>query len=349
MMKGCVGTAVSLAARKARRRSAGPAGVGFCLALAALTGGPAGAAPPDASAPEPRIFAPGEISGPGNEGAPTFTPDGRTLFFEQTNGSWTTIVESHLIRGHWSKPALAPFADRWSSQQPTLSPDGRVLIFESTRPDPALGKPHTSAHLYRVDRTAAGWSAPVELPATVNIARRVFKPSIAANGDLYFMADVGHDIGAPPQWRLHVARYVGGHYAQAEQLAFSDGQYSDVDPYIAPDQRYLIFSARDRPPFKDGHEHLFVTYRRGTGWSAPEPLRYAGDQSGADDGEAQVGPDGRTLYFTSGRVVNVAPDRSRVQVVADLARMALWNNGNSNVWTVPLPDAAQARSPSRRG
>ena len=335
------GAMMSRGAAEVRRRWTG---AGCCLALFALGAGPGGAAPPDGAAgPDPRIFAPGEISGPGNDGAPTFAPDGRTLFFERTNGSWTTILESHLVRGHWTRPVLAPFADRWTSQQPTLSPDGRVLIFESSRPDPALGKPHMSAHLYRVERTATGWSAPVELPATVNIARRVFKPSIAANGDLYFMADVGKDAGAPPQWRLHVSHYVDGRYRQAEQLALGDGEYSDVDPYIAPDQRYLIFSARDRPPFKDGHEHLFISYRRGASWSSPAPLRYAGDQSGADDGEAQVGPDGRTLYFTSGRVVSIAPDRSRQQVVADLARMDAWNNGNSNVWTLLLPDAAQAR------
>ena len=293
--------------------------------------------------PEPRIFAPGTISGPANDGAPTFTPDGRTLYFERTNGVWTTILESHLSGGRWSRPALASFMDRWSSQQPALSPDGRVLIFESTRPDAALGKPHTSAHLYRAERTAGGWSVPVELPPAVNIARRVFKPSIAANGDLYFMADAGHDVTAPPQWRLYRSRRADGRYAQAEPLAFSDGRYGDVDPYIAPDQSYLIFSSRDRPPFHDGHEHLFIVRRMQDGWSAPAALRYAGDESDADDGEAQVGPDGRTLYFTSGRTLPIAADRTRAQVAADLARMDAWDNSNANVWTLPFDPASATR------
>jgi hypothetical protein len=39
------------------------------------------AATPVVSAPAPEIFAPGEISGPANDGAPTFSPDGNTLFF----------------------------------------------------------------------------------------------------------------------------------------------------------------------------------------------------------------------------------------------------------------------------
>jgi hypothetical protein len=296
-----------------------------------------------AELPAPRIFAPGMISGPANDGAPAFMPDGRTLYFERSNGVWTTILESRLSRGRWSRPALAPFMDHWSSQQPAVSPDGRALIFESTRPDPALGKPHTSAHLYRVERTVHGWSRPVELPPTVNIARRVFKPSIAANGDLYFMADAGHDVTAPPQWRLYRSRLVAGRYGQAEPLSFSDGHYGDVDPYVAPDQSYLIFSSRDRPPFHDGHEHLFIVRRAGDGWSDPVALRYEGDESGADDGEAQVGPDGRTLYFTSGRTLPVAPDRTRAEVARDLARMEAWDNSNANVWTLPL--AALATGP----
>ena len=42
------------------------------------------AATPVVSAPVPEIFAPGEISGPANDGAPTFSPDGNTLFFTRS-------------------------------------------------------------------------------------------------------------------------------------------------------------------------------------------------------------------------------------------------------------------------
>ena len=294
----------------------------------------AAAGPAPADAPTPRLFAPDVVSGPANDGAPSFTPDGATLFFEQSNGTWSTIVMSVRVKGAWTRPVLAPFADQYSSQQPAVSPDGRYVIFESTRPAPALGAGKKAAHLYRVDRTARGWGQPVELPPSVNIARRVFKPSIAANGDLYFMADTGGGSGAPA-WRLYVARRTAGGYGQATQLPFSDGTYSDVDPYIAPDQRYLIFSSKNRAPFDDNHEHLFIVWRTPGGWSAPTPIRYAGD-GGADDGEANVGTDGRTLYFTSGRSVAPAPDRTRSQISADLRRMQGWDNSNANVWTLTI-------------
>ncbi len=55
------------------------------------------------------------------------------------------------------------------------------------------------------------------------------------------------------------------------------------------------------------------------------------------------------LGFVLLATASAAPDRSRPQVVADLARIELWNNGNSNVWTLPLPNAARMQSASRRG
>jgi WD40-like Beta Propeller Repeat len=61
------------------------------------------AATPVVSAPVPEIFAPGEISGPANDGAPTFSPDGNTLFFTRSTAQWTVIVESHKLNGHWSR------------------------------------------------------------------------------------------------------------------------------------------------------------------------------------------------------------------------------------------------------
>jgi Tol biopolymer transport system component len=305
-----------------------------------------GAAAQDVTLPAPTIFAPGEISGPANDGAPTFTPDGRTAFFERSNDKWSIIVTSDLREGHWSPAAVASFSGPMSDQQPALSPDGRTLIYVSMRrevlPDSG-GKAVPAAHLWRVTHTGGGWSLPVELPVTENISRRVFKPSIAANGDLFFMSDDGPGAPAAPKWRLYRSQMLRGEYASARSLSFSDGRFADVDPAIAPDQSYLIFSSRDRPPMNDGHEHLFVTFAHDGRWTSPIPLRYPDDQ-GYDDGEAQISPDGETLFFISGRSANVSPGRSRAQIVADLARMESWDNGNNNVWILPMRRYLSAHS-----
>src|ERR1700722_7180103 len=66
------------------------------------------AAVPSSPGPTPQIFAPGVISGPGNDGSPTFSPDGNTLFFTRSTSHWTIILESHQVQGKWSTPRVAP-------------------------------------------------------------------------------------------------------------------------------------------------------------------------------------------------------------------------------------------------
>src|SRR5580698_3405515 len=71
------------------------------------------AASPTIPLPEPQIFAPGVISGPANDGAPTFSPDGNTLFFTRSAAHWTVILESHKVHDEWTKPTLATFSGQW--------------------------------------------------------------------------------------------------------------------------------------------------------------------------------------------------------------------------------------------
>lgn len=319
----------------------------LCAGVATL--GHAQAAPLTTAAPE--IFAPGIISGPASDGAPTFTPDSKTLYFERTGGSWGFILESHLRNGRWSQPTIASFSGLWSDSQPALSPDGSRLVFVSWRPtvpttgmsaDAIKALPRAAA-MWEVRRTPGGWSDPVRLAETVNISPRVFKPSIAGNGNLYFMAKTD----SAPTFRLYRSEYRNNTYLKAEPLDFSDGNHTDVDPGVGPDESFLIFSSAGRAGPDDTHEHLYITFRSGAGWGSIQPLRYAGDyeKNPTDDGEAQLGRDNRTLYFTSGRASPIHADRTRAQAAEDFARLNLWDNGNSNVWTISLApwlDAARS-------
>ncbi len=308
-----------------------------------------GAQPAVISTAAPEIFAPGVISGPANDGAPTFTPDGRTLYFARAGASWGFILESHQSRGRWTAPSIAPFSGQWADLQPALAPDGSRLIFASSRPA-SLGTgagaaaPAPAAALWQVVRVGRGWSAPVRLPAAVNISPRIFKPSLAADGTLYFMAKTDAD----KTWRLYRAPYRNGTYDHAEPLPFSDGTHTDVDPEVAPDESFLIFSSAGRATADDAHEHLYITFKTDGAWGPITPVRYAGDRpkGGADDGEAHLGRDNRTLYFTSSRAVPIDPHRTRAQAAKDFARLNAWDNSNNNVWSLSLApwlDAAKAR------
>jgi Tol biopolymer transport system component len=308
--------------------------------------------------PAPAIFAPGVISGPGNDGTPTFSPDGQTLYFYRygTSPDSAVIFESHRTSAGWSKPVAAPFSGPSSDRQPALSPDGRMLVYVSRRKLPTdSGEPlRYVTNLWRVMRTASGWSVPERLPETVNISERMHNPSIAANGDLYFTCPTNQP-GQELAWGLYRAAHRNGQYDRAQPLSFGGGDVLDADdPAIAPDQSYLIFGSHGlHAPL--GQEHLFIAFRSGMSWGAPIQIHYEGDdwidRDGNGDGEPQIGPDGMTLFFDSSRSEPINLNRSRAQFLADVDRFNLWDNGSSNVWSLslkPLFDAAGKRQEEKQ-
>jgi Tol biopolymer transport system component len=291
--------------------------------------------------PDPQIFAPGIISGPANDGAPTFSPDGNTLFFTRSAAHWSVILESHKLNGTWSKPTLASFSGEWPDSSPAMSPDGAYIVFQSTRPliplvtppKPGVPIPGIVSNLWRVDRTTSGWTQPVRLPDTVNIGHSIWKPTIAANGDIYFtwIDDKGSK-------RLFVSERTSGQYQPAKPLPFSDGSTLDVDPEIAPDGSFIVFCSAGRLP-GDPHDRLFLVHREGANWGKVQQIRYAGDEKpygSSTDDEPRLGPDHRTLYFSSDRTLSVHFPRTHEQAQHDLDRLEIWDNSNSNVWSISL-------------
>jgi Tol biopolymer transport system component len=214
---------------------------------------------------------------------------------------------------------IAPFSGRWNDEQPAIAPDGSFMIFVSTRPAP--GTAEHGARIWRMESTRNGWAQPTLMPPTVNISPRVFAPSIAADGSIYFLNITMN--GSKPEFQLYRSRFLNGAYQQAQPLPFSTPTTADVDPAIAPDQSYLVFASSGRRT-GDTHEHLFLVVHHGDTWGTVQPLRYAGDDDhgGSNDNEPRISPDGRTLYFDSDRT---------------LGRKDAWDNGNTNVWTIPLP------------
>jgi hypothetical protein len=175
--------------------------------------------------------------------------------------------------------------------------------------------------------------APVRLPDTVNIGRSIWKPSIAADGTIYF-TNIDNKGG---KW-LYSARLVQGSYEMAQPLPFSDGTKADVDAEIAPDGSFLVFCSAGRLG-DTNKDQLFLVRRNGAGWGEVERIRYEGDEKpygSSTDDEPRLGPDHRTLYFSSDRAVVVHFPRTREMAEKDLERLDSWDNSNNNVWSISL-------------
>ena len=181
----------------------------------------------------------------------------------------------------------------------------------------------------------SGWSEPKRLPDTVNlVGQSLWKPSIAADGTIYFVS-----IDAKGRKRLFSSLYLDGSYQQAQPLQFGDSTTLDVDPEIAPDGSFLVFCSSGRLPV-DKKDHLFIVRRTVEGWGPVVPIRYAGDDMNgySTDDEPHLGPDHRTLYFSSDRTVPIHFPLSHEQAQQDFDHMESWGyfSDYTNVWSISL-------------
>jgi Tol biopolymer transport system component len=295
-----------------------------------------GLAAPALAAP-PAIFAPNVISGPAHDAAPAFTPDGQTVYFSRQNANVALILVSYHTSTGWSMPVIAPFSGEWNDMEPTMAPDGSFLIFVSNRPAAPNGHaldgsfngrtiPNGGGNLWRVDRKGNGWSAPVRLPDRINRTASTFAPSISRDGSIYFM-----EVGSKGKFTLFRAQHMADGYAEPVGLPFGDPAYADVDPAVAPDESYLVFGS-SRPPAQD--MDLFIVKRTGSGWGTPIHLGTEVNSSGSD-AEARLSPDGKTLYFSSERILPSHLPRSRADAARELDELG-WNNSLYNIWQVDL-------------
>jgi Tol biopolymer transport system component len=281
------------------------------------------------------------ISGPAGDAAPAFTPDGKTVYFFRNNLSDYVVLVSHLDAGRWSAPEVAPFSGQWRDLAPVISADGHTLIFSSSRPLPGMAAPPDGlwnganhpgkgGNLYRMEWKGGEWGPPVRLPATVNRSTGVFSPSIAADGSLYFMEAYGEGT----RFRLFRSQYKDGSYLPAEPLPFSDGAWTDVDPAVAPDESFLIFSST-RPPSKADQLELFIVFRKHSAWGEPQHFG-AEINAYAPIIESRLGPDGHTLYFSSAHVNPPVYPKDQATTAQSLADMQGWNDGLNNIWQVDI-------------
>jgi Tol biopolymer transport system component len=243
---------------------------------------------------KPEIFAPGIISLDSRlETYPTFSPDGKTLFFSVVNTAWTEgrILSTRFENGGWTQPATAPFSDdRYINWESFISLDGNRMFFASNRPS------STGMDIWMVERTSdSSWSTPVRLPDPVNSTAEDGSPCVTKNGTLYFKSL--RSGGTGDSWLYRVIPK-GGAYTQIENLGnIIKTNSGETEPYMSPDERYLIFISQTRTGGQGGWD-LWICFRE-DGGSWTEPVNLGSDINTVDDEYGpRVTPDGKYLFFT---------------------------------------------------
>ena len=135
-----------------------------------------------------------ELNSDYDEGACSFSPDGRTMYLTQCKTDpdyprYATIMTSNRSDASWSKATeLKLTRDTLSAfAHPAVSPDGQWLYFTSNMPGGMGGY-----DIWRVRLTTNGVGGVENLGEPINTPGDEMFPTFRPNGDLYFSSD-GHE------------------------------------------------------------------------------------------------------------------------------------------------------------
>jgi Tol biopolymer transport system component len=268
---------------------------------------------------EAQVFAPGTISTGDYECVPEFSPDGRTLYFVKSTPdmNFWTIVVSNFENGKWSLPVVAPFSGQYSDADEFITADGSRMFFISRRPVSPNVSPNAPGRLdiWTMDKTRTGeWGEPKNLGTPVNSEDSEYFPTLTRNGTLYFGSRRKGGIGGVDLYR---SRFLNGKYLEPENLGDAiNTTFDEFEPYIAPDESFLIFMAAGRPDGLGGYD-LYISYKRNGQWTKAQNLGTP-INSPADELSPKITPDGKYFFWASSRSAIDQP-KSRPWTIQDLS------------------------------
>jgi Tol biopolymer transport system component len=226
---------------------------------------------------------------------PLFAENGRSLIFKGRRTQDSAVCFMEEKNGTWSKPRkmfrLSPHEDRHFF----LSPDGGRIFFTSRRPLQSGGKETEDPNLWVIEINNFKWGPPQPLPPPINTPNPEFYSTASFSGTLYFSGyseDSNCDILYSP--------LENGKYTEIRNPGLAiNTQYVDGDPYVPPDESYLLFLSNRPGGF--GQHDFYISFRKADGsWTEPVHLD-KNINSEANDVCPLVSPDGRFFFFSSNR------------------------------------------------
>lgn len=239
------------------------------------------------------LFAPGVVSTEANELNCALSPDGSMVVFSEWNDGQNTLMAVYRDGGGWGGRSALPFSGEASDVDPYFSADGARLYFSSKRPrgeDDELA----DSDLWSVERRGSGeWGEPSPVPGVNSPDMDEYYTSISIAGWIYFSIFPEH--GSPGD--IFRAAPTEHGFAEPESVAGGvNTEHNEHDPFIAPDESFLIFTS-DRPG-GFGRGDLWVVFAEADGgWSRAVNM---GEEINTDAYEfcAMLSPDGAHLFFT---------------------------------------------------
>jgi Tol biopolymer transport system component len=209
------------------------------------------------------VWTPAAITTDQYEATPTFTPDGRQMYFMLSDPQFERyrLMMSRCVNGAWSAPVPASFARPGVQEgDPGITPDGKRLYFISMRHDPSGEIVREDFDIWYVQRRPDGaWGEAQRLPEPVNSRGSELLPRADRDGRLYFGSDRSGGLGRSD---IYVAMQAsGGEWSVRNVGAPVSSAANEYEAEISQDGRTLV-AVIDR----GDRSHLYRFERQGERW-----------------------------------------------------------------------------------
>lgn len=264
---------------------------------------------------QPQLLVPELIASTTEEYNGTFSSDGTEFFYTTDIPENAFITVTRMQQdSSWSEPEIASFSGKYSDYDPIFSPDGSRLYFSSSRPY----SDNEFSGIWYTEKQGDEWGEPKPVKLS-NSGKDEYYNSITNDGSIYF--DIWPKI-------LKGTKSENG-YIIEELDSIVNGGYNKADPFISPDEDYLIYRGYRDDSF--GRGDLYITYRDGESWTKPVNLGKP-INSEAHEMSPYVTPDGRLFIFASDRIIKKIQMKpgDKIRRVHDKYRD--FDNGELNVY-----------------
>ncbi len=182
------------------------------------------------------------------------------------------IAYMKKIEDKWSDPRLMTFSSSFSDLEPFLSPDQTKLYFASNRPLTLSSIQPKDFDIWYVSRESKNedWSAPINMGSPINTENDEFYPSVSANNNLYFTADLPTGMGKDD---IYVSQFQKGSYLPPQILDKNiNSSGYEFNAFISRNEDFLIYTKYNEPGGL-GSGDLYISKKNEDGsWSKARNL-----------------------------------------------------------------------------
>lgn len=245
----------------------------------------------------PVRFAPGIVSTPAIEINGVFRPDFSEFMFARQVSGVFTLFRSTRTGSKWSDPEVLPVFPEGAQGMAVdmaYSPDGRELYFLG-RFKPGVPQAEAPLDIWVTRQRDGRWTIAENVGPPVSTDASEVYPTVVADGSLYFTSNRPGGAGGTDIYRA--PRMPDGRFGTPVNVGSPpNSPQREGDTFVAPDEKYLIFSSGRSGGF--GRGDLYVSFRSAdSSWG---PAINLGPAINTADTEfcPMVTPDGRYLFFS---------------------------------------------------